>query len=149
MFATTIRKSQGETLGKVGLYLKSPVFAHGQLYVALSRVSSSSDLVIEAALDSASRCRVRNVVYKDVLTSECIRFSSVTWLTSNIDTHSQGQYTAFAIEHASYIAKHARQHACPLRHVLSGTREPPPWKSLVLLYTIWRMSVTKFIFRMT
>ena len=67
-FAMTIHKSQGQTLGRVGLYLKSPVFAHGQLYVALSRVSSSSDLSIAAPLDSAGRCRVRNVVYKNVLT---------------------------------------------------------------------------------
>lgn len=42
-FAMTINKSQ---LCNVGLYLKKPVFTHGQLYVALSRVTTRNGLKI-------------------------------------------------------------------------------------------------------
>lgn len=38
-FAMTINGAQGQTLDYVGLWLEEPVFRHGQLYVALSRVS--------------------------------------------------------------------------------------------------------------
>jgi ATP-dependent DNA helicase PIF1 len=33
-YAMTINKSQGQTLTNVGIYLRRPVFTHGQLYVA-------------------------------------------------------------------------------------------------------------------
>jgi ATP-dependent DNA helicase PIF1 len=43
-FAMTINKAQGQTLNHVGLCLKEPVFTHGQLYVALSRVIGGANL---------------------------------------------------------------------------------------------------------
>lgn len=46
-FAMTINKSQGQTFDMVGLYLKSNLFMHGQLYVAMSRVKNSSSFKIQ------------------------------------------------------------------------------------------------------
>lgn len=36
-FAMTINKAQGQTLGRMGLFLPTPVFSHGQLYVSTLR----------------------------------------------------------------------------------------------------------------
>ena len=63
-FAMTINKAQGATLKIVGIYLNEPVFAHGQLYVALSRVSSLKDIFI--ATNSVKEGNTRNVVYKEI-----------------------------------------------------------------------------------
>jgi ATP-dependent DNA helicase PIF1 len=45
-FAITINKSQGQTFNNVGVYLSSPVYSHGQLYVAISWVTSSANIKI-------------------------------------------------------------------------------------------------------
>jgi len=42
----TISKSQAKSLSKVGPYLPRPVFTHGQLYVAISRVKTKKILKI-------------------------------------------------------------------------------------------------------
>ncbi len=61
----TINKSQGQTLNNVGVYLPSPVFYHGQLYVAISRVASNVNIKVfnSQGLDEY----MWNVVYKEVL----------------------------------------------------------------------------------
>jgi ATP-dependent exoDNAse (exonuclease V) alpha subunit len=64
-FAMTINKAQGQTLKYVGIHLISPVFCHGQLYVALSRASSSRNVYI--LLPSSTPTKTANVVYSEVV----------------------------------------------------------------------------------
>jgi len=49
-FAMTINKAQGQTFNFVGLWLEEPVFSHGQLYVALSRVSSRDNIKLNVVI---------------------------------------------------------------------------------------------------
>ncbi|XP_022014851.1 uncharacterized protein LOC110914362 [Helianthus annuus] len=66
-FAMTINKSQGQSLSTVGLYLKYPVFSHGQLYVALSRVTSRGGVkLLILDKDRNVMSKTSNVVYKEV-----------------------------------------------------------------------------------
>ncbi|XP_071699017.1 uncharacterized protein [Rutidosis leptorrhynchoides] len=66
-YAMTINKSQGQSLDYVGLYLPKPVFIHGQLYVALSRVTNPNGLKIVMVGDTQGRLHnhTRDVVYKE------------------------------------------------------------------------------------
>jgi len=66
-YAMTINKSQGQTLSHVGIYLSKPVFTHGQLYVAVSRVTSMKGLKILISNEEGCVCTdTTNVVYHDV-----------------------------------------------------------------------------------
>ena len=64
-FAMSINKSQGQSLDRVGIYLNNPIFAHGQLYVALSRCTDHRNLFI--LLPKNSNRKTLNIVYKEVI----------------------------------------------------------------------------------
>jgi len=67
-YAMTINKSQGQSLDCVGLYLPTPVFSHGQLYIAASRVKSISVLkILIHDNENKPLTTTTNVVFKEVL----------------------------------------------------------------------------------
>ena len=68
-FAMTINKSQGQTFDRLGLLLPQPVFSHGQLYVALSRVRSSTSIKVKVITKEqiGKANKTKNVVFKEIL----------------------------------------------------------------------------------
>ena len=65
-FLMTINKSQGQSVRHVGLDLWTPVFAHGQFYVAISWVTSVHN--IKAVWTSRDvEAQTKNIVYNEVL----------------------------------------------------------------------------------
>ncbi|XP_028079275.1 ATP-dependent DNA helicase PIF1-like [Camellia sinensis] len=69
-FAMAINKSQGQTFETVGIYLPQLVFSRGQLYVALSRATTSTKLriLIEPHdSDSDGTDSTANIVFHELL----------------------------------------------------------------------------------
>ncbi|XP_058762953.1 uncharacterized protein LOC131636353 [Vicia villosa] len=66
-YSMTINKSQGQSLDNVGLYLPKDVFTHGQIYVALSRVTTKKGIkILIHDEEKKFREKTTNVVYKEV-----------------------------------------------------------------------------------
>ncbi len=72
-FAMTINKAQGQTLKMVGIFLPKPVFTHGQLYVAMSRIGCPEGVKLlvtngwkDVHEDAPAGVYTRNVVYTEV-----------------------------------------------------------------------------------
>ena len=67
----TINKSQGQTLDVMGLYLPKPVFVHGQLNVALTRVTDWRNIHIyvtnHGRYQNDDNVYTKNIVFKEVL----------------------------------------------------------------------------------
>ncbi|KAL3813051.1 hypothetical protein ACJIZ3_014319 [Penstemon smallii] len=75
-FAMTINKAQGQTLDFVGIYLREPVFSHGQFYVGISRSKTSNSVKILIHPDSKFQGGVdftKNIVYKDIFLLAAIK----------------------------------------------------------------------------
>jgi hypothetical protein len=62
-YATTLNSRQGLTLDRVGVDLTRPVFSHGQLYTALSRVRICRDIAIRVDSETPTL----NVTYNEIL----------------------------------------------------------------------------------
>ncbi|XP_026450717.1 ATP-dependent DNA helicase PIF1-like [Papaver somniferum] len=68
-YAMTINKSQGQSVKNVGIYLRTQVFSHGQLYVALSRCTAARRITLLFPNESnvSKDPLTKNVVYPEVL----------------------------------------------------------------------------------
>ena len=71
-YSMTINKAQGQTFEKVGIYLPSPVFSHGQLYVAFSRARSMAAVKVKVVNThqqgkQQGRTVTPNVLFREVL----------------------------------------------------------------------------------
>ncbi|KAK8458126.1 hypothetical protein SEVIR_3G313545v4 [Setaria viridis] len=47
-FAMTVNKAQVQTIPNISMYLREPVFSHGQLYIALSRATTRLNIKVLA-----------------------------------------------------------------------------------------------------
>lgn len=66
-YAMTINKAHGQSLEKVALFLPKPVFTHGQLYVAVSWVTSPQGLMLFIDDDDGHSTNItQNIVYQEV-----------------------------------------------------------------------------------
>ncbi|KAK1372390.1 hypothetical protein POM88_028583 [Heracleum sosnowskyi] len=69
-YAMTINKAQGQSLEKVALYLPKSCFTHGQLYVAVSRVTSPKGLKMFINDKEGNTTNItENVVYKEIFSN--------------------------------------------------------------------------------
>ena len=62
----TVNKSEGQSLTTAGVDLRIPAFTHGQLYVALSKVTSLDGLTLLFFEDNRQGV-TENIVYPEVL----------------------------------------------------------------------------------
>ena len=63
-FCLSVHKAQGQSLDFVGLIFETDPFAHGQLYVALSRAACWAKIRV---VMSASAAVLKNLVYQHLI----------------------------------------------------------------------------------
>ena len=101
-YGMTINKAQGQTLQFLSVYLKSTVFAHGQLYVALSRVGSFAKIRIYLDTDDDRQGYITsdgyscfftaNVVWPEVLLEQSASSHPLAEETSKQTTNQHAKF---------------------------------------------------------
>ncbi len=68
-FDMTINKSQGQIFDRLELFLPQPVFSHGQLYVAFSRVRSLTSIKVQVIKEeqASETSKTKNVVFREIM----------------------------------------------------------------------------------
>lgn len=67
-YANTFNGCQSQTLDRIVVDIRNPVFSHGQLYTALSRVRSQRDVRLRQLLEYPVQAeQVKNIVYDELL----------------------------------------------------------------------------------
>ncbi|KAL5187111.1 hypothetical protein HKD37_05G012846 [Glycine soja] len=115
-YAMTINKSQGQSLSMVGLYLPKPVFTHGQLYVALSRVNSAKGLKILIHNDEQkSMNSTTNTRYPIVRPPAIIQFRAALHNDQEIPSHASKYLKEFLLPQCDNHLTILRKNAHPVQ----------------------------------
>ncbi|KAF0759816.1 ATP-dependent DNA helicase PIF6-like [Aphis craccivora] len=83
----TTNKDQGQTLDVAVIDLSGQCFSHGQLYIALSRVTSKSNMYIFAPPPNLEEGD--NIVYKEIVRIPLISHSKVEYVLNGIEWYSE------------------------------------------------------------
>lgn len=87
-YSITINKAQGQTFEYVGIHLSTAVFAHGQLYVALSRSKNPNQIKVKVSNNALQGRLSDNRVY----TKKNLSYDS-RYHYELIFLHSSSQYS--------------------------------------------------------